>query len=229
MHYSAEHIVQLLLCVVGRSFGPSALMGSWYEPHLRRDSFQFHRKHARRCAPRHRGKWTMGRTIPAHLRRRARLQPSCHLKPWMPALRLLSKARKYKKAGIRATQPRGRTRFIHPPGLLCIWGDGKGSYLFLQEAGIPSSSKKGLDLQLHHYMAQMPALFFAPPLGHPVHQRCPLLKRPARLQSDPLRCHHAGGSRARVSLTYTKSVSFPYPLSSCSPLFISLIFTLIIL
>ena len=45
----------------------------------------------------------MGRTIPAHLRRRARLQPSCRLqpsyrlKPWMPALRLLSKTRKYKK------------------------------------------------------------------------------------------------------------------------------------
>ena len=54
----------------------------------------------------------------------------------------------------------------------------------------------------------MLALIFAPPLGHPVHQRCPLLNRPARLQSDPLRCHHAG-----VSLTYTKSVSFPNPLS----------------
>ena len=72
----------------------------------------------------------------------------------------------------------------------------------------------------------MPALFFAPPLGHPVHQRCSLLKRPARLQPDPLRCHHAGGSCVRISLTYTKSVLFPYPLSSCSPLFTLLILTL---
>ena len=61
--------------------------------------------------------------------------------------------------------------------------------------------KKGPDLQLYHHMAQMLALIFTPPLSHPVHQRCLLLKRPARLQSDPLRCHHAGGSRARVSLT----------------------------
>ena len=29
MHYSADNIVLLLLCVVGRSFGPSALMDSW--------------------------------------------------------------------------------------------------------------------------------------------------------------------------------------------------------
>ena len=34
------------------------------------------------------------------------------------------------------------------------------------------------------------------------------------------------GRLSGVSLTYTKSVLFPYPLSSCSPLFISLIFTL---
>ena len=59
-------------------------------------------------------------------------------------------------------------------------------------------------------------LFFTPPLGHPVRQRCSLLKRPVRWQPDPLRCHHAGGCRVRVSLTYTKSVLFPYPLSSCS-------------
>ena len=36
---------------------------------------------------------------------------------------------------------------------------------------IPSRSKKGPELQLHHHMAQIPALIFVPPLGHQVHQR----------------------------------------------------------
>ena len=110
-----------------------------------------------------------------------------------------------------------RSNTLHsPPWSSLPLGRWQGRLPLLQEACIPSSSKKGPDLQLHNHMAQMSALFFTPPLGHPVHQRCSLLKRPARSQPDPLRCHHAGGSRVRVSLTYTKSVLFPYPFYSCS-------------
>ena len=44
---------------------------------------------------------------------------------------------------------------------------------------------------------------------------------------NPIPCDAScGSSRVSVSLIYTKSVLFPYPLSSCSPLFISLILTL---
>ena len=81
-----------------------------------------------------------------------------------------------------------RSNTLHsPPWSSLPLGGWQGRLPLLQEACIPSSSKKGPDLQLHNHMAQMSALFLAPPLGHPVHQRCSLPKRPARSQSNPLK------------------------------------------